>query len=41
MRVIPTATDMAYPGLIGYRRPDFWNDWWQYVDIDESLKPKP
>lgn len=40
-RVIPIATDMAYPWLIGYRRPVFWNDWWQYVDIDESLKPAP
>ena len=40
-RVNPIATDMAYPWLIGYRRPVFWNDWWQYVDIDESAKPAP
>jgi len=40
-RVNPIATDMAYPWLVGYRRPVFWNDWWQYVDIDESLKPAP
>jgi ABC-type transport system substrate-binding protein len=33
------SLDMAYPQLIGYRRPVFWNDWWQYVDIDESLRP--
>jgi ABC-type transport system substrate-binding protein len=32
------ATDMSYPQLIGYRHPVFWNDWWQYVDIDETLR---
>jgi ABC-type transport system substrate-binding protein len=34
------AIDMSYPQLIGYRRPVFWNDWWQYVDIDDSLRIK-
>jgi ABC-type transport system substrate-binding protein len=29
-------TDMAYPQLIGFRRPLFWQDWWEYVDIDPS-----
>jgi len=33
------STDMSYPQLIGYRHPVFWNDWWQYVDIDDSLRP--
>ncbi|MCV2370701.1 ABC transporter substrate-binding protein [Roseateles oligotrophus] len=33
-------TDLAQPWLIGYRRALFWQDWWQYVDIDESKKPK-
>jgi ABC-type transport system substrate-binding protein len=33
------STDMTYPQLIGYRHPVFWNDWWQYVDIDNSLRP--
>ena len=34
-------TDLAHPWLLGYRRPLFWMDWWQYVDIDESKrKPK-
>ena len=33
------ATDMVYPQLVGYRRPVFWLDWWQYVDIDETLRP--
>jgi ABC-type transport system substrate-binding protein len=32
------SLDMAYPQLIGYRRTLFWQDWWQYVDIDESLR---
>ena len=31
------SLDMAHPQLIGYRRPAFWNDWWQYVDIDTAL----
>ncbi|MEJ6007076.1 ABC transporter substrate-binding protein [Paucibacter sp. AS339] len=33
-------TDMAQGWVAGYRRPLFWQDWWQYVDIDESKKPK-
>ena len=33
------STDMTYPQLIGYRRSVFWQDWWQYVDIDDSLRP--
>ncbi|WP_280153335.1 ABC transporter substrate-binding protein [Piscinibacter sp. XHJ-5] len=32
------STDMAYPWLVGYRRPVFWTHWWQYVDIDESRR---
>ncbi|HEY0858382.1 MAG TPA: ABC transporter substrate-binding protein [Albitalea sp.] len=32
-------TDLAYPEVIGYRRPPFWQDWWQYVDID-TAKPE-
>jgi hypothetical protein len=27
------------PWVIGYRRPVFWNDWWQHVDIDNSRRP--
>ena len=26
-------TDMAMPEVIGFRRPLFWQDWWQFVDI--------
>lgn len=32
--------DMARPQVVGYRRPLFWQDWWQFVDIDHSLVPK-
>jgi len=32
------VTDMAHPWVLGYRRPMFQNDWWQYVDVDNSLK---
>jgi len=28
------VTDMAWPQLVGYRRPAFGRDWWEYVDID-------
>jgi ABC-type transport system substrate-binding protein len=31
-------SDLAQPWVVGYRRPLFWLDWWQYVDIDESKK---
>ena len=29
------VTDMAYPRLVGFRRPLFWQDWWEYVDIEQ------
>jgi hypothetical protein len=32
------SIDMTYPQLVGYRRPVFWLAWWQYVDIDDSLR---
>ena len=32
------STDMTYPQLLGYRRPVFWTDWWQFVDLDASLR---
>ena len=31
------SLDMTQPQLVGYRRPLFWKDWWQYVDIDPAL----
>ena len=33
-------TDMAYSSLIGYRRPPFSLDWWQYVDIDVEAQQR-
>ncbi len=32
--------DMTHPWVIGYRRPVFWQEFWQYIDIDNSLRPK-
>jgi ABC-type transport system substrate-binding protein len=31
--------DMAHPWLVGYRRPLFWQDFWQYLDIDTGKLP--
>ncbi len=31
--------DMAHPWLIGYRRPLFWQDFWQYLDIETGKLP--
>jgi len=31
--------DMAQPWVVGYRRPTFWTDFWQYVDIDTTKLP--
>ncbi|MBT9493580.1 MAG: bicyclomycin resistance protein [Paucibacter sp.] len=33
-------TDLAHAQLRGYRRPLFWLNFWEYVDIDESLRVK-
>lgn len=33
------VNDLAQPWLVGYRRPLFWNDFWQYVDIDTTKLP--
>ncbi len=32
-------TDLNHPWLIGFRRPLFGNQFWQYVDIDQGLRP--
>jgi ABC-type transport system substrate-binding protein len=31
--------DMAQPWLIGYRRPLFWTEFWQYLNIDTAKLP--
>ncbi|MET0517211.1 MAG: ABC transporter substrate-binding protein [Burkholderiaceae bacterium] len=33
------VNDLAWPRLVGYRRPLFWLDWWQFVDIDAGRQP--
>ncbi|HVE90548.1 MAG TPA: ABC transporter substrate-binding protein [Burkholderiaceae bacterium] len=33
-------TDLAWPWVIGFRRPPFWRDWWVYVDIDAEMQAK-
>jgi ABC-type transport system substrate-binding protein len=33
-------TDLTHPWVIGFRRPLFWSDWWQTVDIDNELRAK-
>ena len=30
------SLDMAQRRVVGYRRPLFWQEWWHYVDIDDS-----
>ena len=34
------SIDMTQAQVVGYRRAVFWQDWWHYVDIDESLRRK-
>jgi len=38
MHVHRILTDLAYPWVVGYRRPPFWQEWWQYVDIDATAR---
>jgi len=33
------VTDMGYPQVVGYRRPLFWNNWWEYVDVEAPARP--
>jgi ABC-type transport system substrate-binding protein len=40
VRMNRVSTDMIQPWVIGYRRPVFWNEWWHYVDIDDSPRKK-
>ncbi len=32
------VTDLSAASLVGYRRPPFWLDWWQYVDLASGPK---
>ena len=33
------VTDLMHPWVIGYRRPLFWQEFWQYLDIDLQRLP--
>jgi ABC-type transport system substrate-binding protein len=30
------VADLMQPGVVGYRRPLFWNEWWHMVDVGPS-----
>jgi ABC-type transport system substrate-binding protein len=32
-------TDMEEPWVYGYRRPLFWQDFWQFIDVDAEHRP--
>ncbi len=34
------VNDLAHPWVVGYRRPLFWQEYWMYLDIDESKRPR-
>jgi ABC-type transport system substrate-binding protein len=27
------VADMMHPQVVGFRRPAYWNGWWQYIDV--------
>jgi len=33
------VADMMHPGLAGWRRPLFWNEWWHFVDVEPGPNP--
>lgn len=33
-------TDIVWPWVGGFRRPPYWLEWWQYVDIDIEQRAK-
>ena len=32
------VADLMQPGVDGYRRPQFWNEWWHMVDVDPARR---
>ena len=38
--LVSILTDLAWPWVIGFRRPPFWRDWWVYVDIDAEAQAR-
>ena len=39
VHVHQVVTDLTQPWLSGYKRPLFWLDFWQYLDVDEAKRP--
>ena len=33
-------TDLEHAQMSGYRRPLFWQNWWEYVDMDAAARPR-
>jgi ABC-type transport system substrate-binding protein len=33
------SADLWHPWVIGFRRPQFWNEWWHMVDLDTARQP--
>ena len=34
LRTHRMTIDLLHPGVVGYRRPLFWNEWWHLVDVE-------
>jgi ABC-type transport system substrate-binding protein len=30
------VADLMWPGVVGYRRPLFWNEWWHMIEMDTA-----
>lgn len=41
LRTHLAATALVQPWLVGYRRPLFWNNWFDYVDLEPTRRPPP
>jgi predicted AAA+ superfamily ATPase len=41
LRTHLAATALVQPWLVGYRRPLFWNNWFESVDIEPQRRPDP
>ncbi len=39
VHVHQVVTDLTQPWLVGYRRPLFWLNFWELLDIDEAQRP--
>jgi ABC-type transport system substrate-binding protein len=39
VHVHQVVTDLTQPWLTGYKRPLFWLDFWQYLDVDDAKRP--